>query len=171
MRWAFSDESRRNRRLVVASAIVETHDVAAVRSELRGFLRPNQRRVHLAKESPARRRQFTALVGDLPIHALALVTGLGGRTMPRAREPVMACMTEELIRRGVESWIIETIGHVQEGRDRQAIAGRVATLGHRSEFVYDQRPPHSEPLLWAADAFAWLALDRRQHGIEMIEVR
>ncbi len=148
MRWAFSDESRRGGRLVIATAVVETRDVNAVRGELRQFLRPNQRRVHMAKESPARRRQFAALVGGLPIDCCAVATVLGGRSMPNARGPVMAAMTAELITMRVGSWVIESVEPVQDTRDRRVIAEAVRRLDHRDEFVYDHRPPHTEPLLW-----------------------
>lgn len=114
MRWAFSDESRRGNQLVMAAAVVETHDVAAVRAELRRFLRANQRRVHMAKESPARRRQFSYLICALPIKPRAFTTTIGRRSMPAAREVLLSAMTIDLLQAGVESWVIEAIGHVQE---------------------------------------------------------
>ena len=155
---------------MVAAAIVETHDVAAVRSELRHFLRANQRRVHMAKESPARRRQFASLICELPIDHRAVVTAIGGRTMPAARAQLMSALTTQLIRAGVESWVIEAIGSVQEARDRRVIADAVRQSRTTSEFVYDHRPPHSEPLLWAADALAWLATDPRSATIPITEI-
>ena len=170
MRWAFSDESCRSGKLVVAAAIVETHDVNASRSVLRAFLRPNQRRIHMAKEGRARRQQFASLIVGLPIECVAVVTGVGRRGMPAAREVALDALAGVLIDRGVESWTLEAIGHVQEGRDRRSIARRVARSGHRGEFVYDHRPPHSEPLLWAADGLAWLTLERRVDEIERIDI-
>lgn len=170
MRWAFSDESRRGGRLVVVAAVVETRDVNVVRGELRRFLRPNQRRVHMAKESATRRRQFAALLGDLPIECCAVATEVGGRTMPKAREPVVAALAGELIGMRVASWVIESVEQVQDRRDRRVIAEVVRRLDHRDEFVYDHRPPHSEPLLWAADGFAWLALQGRSSVTSVIDV-
>jgi hypothetical protein len=170
MRWAFSDESRRGGRLVVTAAVVETRDVNSVRGELRRFQRPNQRRVHMAKESPARRRQFAALVGGLPIECRAVATVLDGRSMPNARQPVMAALTAELIAMRVGSWVIESVEPVQDRRDRRVIAEAVRRLDHRDEFVYAHRPPHAEPLLWAADGLAWLALERQSTEIDVIDV-
>jgi hypothetical protein len=170
MRWAFSDESRRGGRLVIAAVVVETSDVSAVRGEIRQFLRPNQRRVHMAKESSARRRQFAALICGLPLERCAVATRLGSRSMPTAREPLMAALTSELVAIGVGSWIIEAIGEVQERRDRRVIAQAVRRLDHRDEFMYDHRPPHSEPLLWAADCLAWLALEHHSTEIDVLDV-
>lgn len=170
MRWAFSDESSRGNRLVLVAAVIETHDVNAVRGQVRAFLRPNQRRVHMAKESPARRRQVAAMICNLPIQRCAVATGLSGRSIPSARERLVGALAVELIGMGVESWVIEAIGQVQEKRDRRVIADAVRRLDLTAEFVYDHRPPHSDPLLWVADGLAWLALDRRSSEVDVIDV-
>ena len=170
MKWAFSDESRRGNQLVMAAAVVETHDVAAIRTEIRRFLRANQRRVHMAKESLARHRQFSSLICGLPIKLRAFTTIVGPRSMPAARELLMAALTTALLRAGVESWTIEAIGEVQEARDRRVTADVVHRSTVTAELVYDHRPPHSEALLWAADALAWLATDPHSPDVKPTQV-
>ncbi len=59
---------------------------------------------------------------------------------------------------------------MQDTRDRRVIAEAVRRCDHHDEFVYDHRPPHTEPLLWAADGLAWLALAGRSTGIDIIDV-
>jgi len=61
-------------------------------------------------------------------------------------------MVDPLLARGVTRLIIES----REGRDdldRQKLVGRLR--GRRDAFLYDHMPPHGDPLLWIADAFAW----------------
>ena len=82
----------------------------------------------------------------------------------------MAALTAELIRMRVASWAIESVEPVQDRRDRRIIADSVRRLDHRDEFVYDHRPPHSDPLVWAADGLAWLALERQSAEIDVIDV-
>jgi hypothetical protein len=66
---------------------------------------------------------------------------MAGRSMPHARESVMAALTAELIRMRVASWAIESVEPVQDRRDRRIIDDAVRRLDHRDEFVYDHRPP------------------------------
>lgn len=161
MKWAFSDESRRGSAHVVASVIVETHEVNAVRTELRGFLRRNQRRLHMAKESSARRSQFLALVERQAMSAVAVVVPLGFASMDEARARALAAMTGLLIENGVAMWHLEWMTDQVQDRDRRAIAAAVAAAGAAEDFRYDHRPPAGEPLLWAADAVAWASSRKR----------
>jgi len=124
----------------------------------------------MAKESPSRRRQFKVLLCDLPIERRAVTTKMGGRSMPAARGVLMAALAADLLAARVESWVIEAIGEVQESRDRRIIAEVVRRSPPLAEFVYDHRPPHSEPLLWAADALAWLATDQKPSIVKVRNV-
>jgi hypothetical protein len=153
MLWAFSDESRRGRTYVVAAVVVETHEVATARAELRRFLRPNQRRIHMGKESGSRRKQFLAIVERAVAGAYVVEVPLSGRSIGAAREAAMRTLARTLVEASVATWHIEWMVDSVERRDRRAIASEVLD----AEITYDHRPPHDEPLLWAADALAWSA--------------
>lgn len=161
MRWAFSDESRRGSTYVIAAVVVETHAVVAVRAELRRFLRSNQRRVHMAKESPARRNQFLAIVERVVSRAIVVEAPLGKVPMGEAREQAMQALARVLIDDSVATWHIEWMVDDVERRDRRAIASVVRQDDPPAEVTYDHRPPHDEPMLWAADALAWAASRHR----------
>ena len=161
MLWAFSDESRRGGTYVVAAVVVETHEVSGARAELRRFLRPNQRRIHMAKESAARRRQFLAIVEQLAATAFVVEAKIGARSMAEVRDAALRALTRVLLDAGVAIWHIEWMADPIERTDRQIIASVVVEDDPISELVYDHRPPQDEPLLWAADALAWAASRRR----------
>ena len=158
MKWAFSDESRRGGTYVVAAVVVETHELNPARADLRGFLRRNQRRVHMAKESSARRNQFLALV-EQTVSAIAVVVPIGtGMDVARAR--ALEELTRLLVADGVVMWQLEWMSEPVQDRDRRTIAGAIELVDAPEDFQYDHRPPAGEPLLWAADAVAW-ATSRR----------
>jgi hypothetical protein len=95
----------------------------------------------MAKESRGVSDSLLRLSGGLPIECWAVGTVMAGRSMPSARESVMAAQTAELIGMRVASWAIESVEPVQHRRERRIIADAVRRLGHRDEFVYDHRPP------------------------------
>jgi hypothetical protein len=170
VRWAFSDESRRGALYVIAAVIVETHDVNDVRSELRAFLRPNQRRVHMVKESAARRAQFLALVDALPAVRIAVRCSIATTSLRKARVVLLDALTGVMVEHRVESWRLEWMGPSQERLDRQAIGRALLRLDHEGEFLYDHMAPHADPLLWAADAVAWAASRPRAQGVEVVDI-
>ena len=151
MKWAFSDESRRGGTYVVAAVIVETHEVVRARATLRQFLRSNQRRVHMTKESSARRKQFLAIV-EQTVTAVAVIVPIGAGTMDQARARGLRAMTGLLVDLDVRMWNLEWMIEPVQDRDRQVIAAAVATHDPQPDLRYDHRPPYDEPLLWAADA-------------------
>jgi hypothetical protein len=58
---------------------------------------------------------------------------------------------------GATAWTLDDQDPTQRARDRASIAGALAGVDHRLHPVYDHRPSHAEPLLWAADAVCWAA--------------
>lgn len=154
MLWAFSDESRRGGTYVLAAVVVETHEVSGARAELRRFLRPNQRRIHMAKESAVRRNQFLSIVEQLTARGFVVEATIGARSLAEVRDVAVRALTRVLLDVGVTTWHIEWMVDAVERRDRQIIAGVVLEDDPPSDLVYDHRPPHDEPMLWAADALA-----------------
>jgi hypothetical protein len=54
--WAFSDESERGQRMLLAVVFVPSGALDGARAELRKLLLPGQRRIHTSDESSRRRR-------------------------------------------------------------------------------------------------------------------
>lgn len=153
MKWAFSDESTRGQTFVMVAVIVDTGDVNRCRAEMRGLLRPRQRQLHLAKESRQRRDAILATVGGLPVDLLVARASLVSTSVRAARVALVERLASELLQRRVAQWILDAIDLEEQLRDRQVIARRVG----ESDMAYDHRETHGDPMLWVADAAAWLA--------------
>lgn len=171
MKWAFSDESRRKRSYLMAAVVVPTHAVNDVRREARGFLRRNQRRVHMAKERPARRNQFVDLIDGFEVEGVAVQISLSGITDPTARSRTLSALASDLIAQEVERWTLDSIDRVERQRDRRDISAAVRSDEPAKLLRFDHQPSASEPLLWIADAVAWDAThDRRLQRVRIIEL-
>lgn len=160
MKWAFSDESKRGGTYVIAAVIVEGHGLRQARATMRRFLRGNQRRVHMSKESTARRNQFLAIVEQTVSSAVVVEASVGGHPLDTVRERAMQVLAETLFDQGVTVWSIERMVPAIEALDRQVIIDVLRRDGSH-ECVYDHRAAHDEPMLWAADAVAWIASRQR----------
>lgn len=169
MKWAFSDESRRKRTYLMAAVVVPTHAVNDVRREARGFLRKNQRRVHMAKERPARRNQFLDLIDGFEVEGVAVQISLSGIADPTARSRTLSALASDLIAQEVERWTLDSIDRVERQRDRRDISAAVRSDEPAKLLRFDHQPSASEPLLWIADAVAWDAThDRRLARVRII---
>jgi hypothetical protein len=96
-----------------------------------------------------RRRIVDALTASGQIAAL-IFHAKGRETTIRAES--FRRMVQPLLDRDVTRLVIES----REGRDhldRQVLLG--ALQQRPTTFGYDHMPPHSDPLLWVADAVAW----------------
>lgn len=155
--WAFSDESERPGVMLLAVVMLDPGDVEAARQNLRGLSLPGQRRVHTAKESPRRRKLFVDTVCRVEgLHAVVVrYRRPPGVDRPGARRLLLQAATGVVVGSGVSSWMLEDQEPAQRLRDRAAIAHALSGVDRRLHPVYDHRPPHDEPLLWAADAIGW----------------
>ena len=151
--WAFSDESERGSTVMFGVAFVPTGAVATARREMRSLLLPGQRRVHMAKESPRRRRQLLDAVAALELDARVLLHRrvVGVNRVEARRRLVMAAATI-VVDEGATTWVLDDQDPAQSTRDRHAIA---AALGRDAALVYDHRPSRDEPLLWVVDVVVW----------------
>jgi hypothetical protein len=155
--WAFSDESERADRMLLAVVLVSPGTVDEARATLRGLLLPGQRRIHISHESPRRRRAL--------LDALARVEGLTGVVLTyrrpqgvdriAGRHLLLRAAAGLVIGSGVTSWTLDDQEPVQQVRDRVSIAHALTGVDHHFHLVYDHRRSHTEPLLWAADALCW----------------
>jgi hypothetical protein len=133
--------------------VVSESEVLRARRELRALLLAGQRRVHTAKESPARRRVLLDTVVALDVTVVVFsLRRAPGVSRAAARRRLLEAATGAVRDRGVTSWVLDRQDLAQAGRDRRAI---VAALGTDHEITYRHQPSHEEPLLWAVDAVVW----------------
>ena len=75
--------------------------------------------------------------------------------------------------KAITNWVLDDEEPVQAMRDRRAID---RAIGDRTEFSYDHRPSHDEPLLWpltqssGAVGAGGPMFDRVRHLVEFVEV-
>jgi hypothetical protein len=172
--WAFSDESERGNLMLFGLLTASTAEVVRARKELRTLLMPGQRRVHTAKESPRRRRLLLDAVGGLEVVAIVFrLRRPAGMHRIAARELLLIAACAVLEPKAITNWVLDDEEPVQAMRDRRAID---RAIGDRTDFSYDHRPSHDEPLLWAVDAIVWAVgaggpmFDRVQHLVEFVEI-
>jgi hypothetical protein len=150
---AFSDESERGNLMLFGVLIVAEPVLPVARRELRGLLLSGQRRLHTAKESPARRRVLLHVVATLDVATLVFsVRRPAGVSRAAVRRRLLEAATTAVRDRGIRSWVLDRQDLAQASRDRQSIA---AVLGHGHPLAYEHQPSNEEPLLWAVDALVW----------------
>ncbi|MGH9282314.1 MAG: hypothetical protein ACRD0S_05200 [Acidimicrobiales bacterium] len=157
--WAFSDESERANLMLVSVVLVPTSAVEGARAVFDGLLLAGERRLHTAKESPRRRRvalDTVARVEDLTAIVLRYRRGQGDSRLG-GRRLLLQAAAGLVVGSGASAWTLDDQDPVQRARDRGSIAHALAGVDHRLHPVYDHRPSHTEPLLWAADAVCWAA--------------
>ncbi len=153
-RGAFVGESRRGRRYLLAAVVVRHRDSAAVRTQLRGQLRPGARRVHFVKESRSTREQFLQAMATMPLDTRTWVCQLDhGRDERHARDVCLGVLFDWAAEAGkaIDRLVIESRGTVEDHRDRAALA----THREASLLEYGHATPRAEPLLWLPDALVW----------------
>jgi hypothetical protein len=150
MSWAFSDESERAERVLFGLTLVPTGVVKDARRTLRGLLLPGQRRLHMSKESPRRRREVLKALADIEMGTTILeLRRPVGTSRVNARSLLLVAGAEIVADLGVSIWVFDSQDDAQLHRDRQILGGLGVTA------VYDHRANHEEPLLWAVDSLLW----------------
>jgi len=170
--WAFSDESERGATVLVAVVTIDPRRVDEARRALRSLLLPGQPRLHTAKESPQRRRALLDTLSGIESISAAVwrYRRPQGTDRVAARRLVLGEIARSLVAADVAAWTLDDVHPAQRLRDRDVMGHVVA----RHRLVYDHRPNHEEPLLWAADAIAWAfgaGGDWRQRVANVVTVR
>lgn len=152
--WAFSDESERASAMLLGLLTVPTGGVIEARRRMRSLLLPGQRRIHMAKESPTRRRRILVAIGELDVTATVFVLHrpLGLRRI-EARHQLLGAAAMTAVARGTSVWVLDHQDDAQAARDRQTL--ELAFDAANSAVSYDHRSAHEEPLLWAIDGIVW----------------
>ncbi|HEY3481593.1 MAG TPA: hypothetical protein VGL02_22075 [Streptomyces sp.] len=144
----YVDESER-RDYLLCAVLVRT-DVGPVRRAVRAMCRPGQRRVHFAKEGPARRRTVLSALAELGVQARIYRSPSG---VKRSRELCLDALVDDIAAAGAERLVIESRATMDHLDDRviKAALRRIGT----GELTFGHAGAHEEPLLWMPDAIAW----------------
>lgn len=152
----FVDESRRRSTYLLASVRVTPAHLTSVRKVVRGALLGSQRRIHFVDERVGRRRQLLDLFCGLPFDAVAYRSvHASTRREPAVRSSLLVAMVDDIVGEGAARLVLES----REGRDeldRRVIRQRLLSRAD-SALAYEHLRPTEDPILWVADAFAWVA--------------
>jgi hypothetical protein len=148
----FVDESKSGG-LLVAAACYFSSDVDAARRSLRGLLLPGQQRLHFNHESDARRRKILATLTSDGAEAV-IVQALRGATAAEQRRACLEGVLEN------DALMHVTRVHIEQDDsvvafDKSVVFDGVRAPGLDRSFSCGWFRPRQEPLLWAADGFAW----------------
>ena len=150
---AFTDESK-ERDFHFVTTVVAARDVAAARSDIRGWLIGNRERFHAKNERPDTNKRHLCDLGELtPI--LGFVVVEHSRTRPKrlAREASLALLAGWIADNGVSRWVLEHDAPAE--RSDRRILSEFQHANREANFEYLHLAPSAEPLLWASDLIAW----------------
>lgn len=151
---AFVDESERPARYLMSCVVIDQSGASGARSAARSLLLPGQRRLHFHSESDRRQRALVA--GLLAIDAgtsVFVCRSAPGQRSADARAACLAAIVGDLQSSGDPVRLTLESRHSQDAADHPVIwsARRPAP-----SLTYEHVGGESEPLLWLADAYAWL---------------
>lgn len=151
---AYVDESARPGRYVMSCLVVAPAAVGRLREETRQLLLPGQRRLHFHSESTHRQRQ---LASDL-LHFEADVSvficrSAHGRRTSGARAACLTAIVDHLQSAASDVMLTIESRHEQDRDDHPVIW---SARRRRPLLDYEHVGGGDEPMLWLADAFAWL---------------
>lgn len=152
-RHVFVDESMRDGYLLVA-AVVVPRDLRAARRGVTDLIAPGQRRLHMVKESPPRRRLILRRLDELGLSATIYEASRDRRTAIARRSACLERLVSDAVADGEVRMCIETATGVDR-RDRQQLVELVRELGCVDTFAYHHAHASQEPLLAAPDAIGW----------------
>lgn len=148
----FVDESKQRNYLLVA-AVVMPADIAAARRELRALVMPGQRRLHMKKESAARRSAIIEAIASTGTSAKIYSAGRAGRELV-AREACMRAVVADMIAGGQHVLVIEQDDSLLWW-DQQRLIEITRETGCRDSLRYEHQRAEHELLLAVPDAIAW----------------
>lgn len=151
-RVVFVDETKARGFVLVASAHL-VGDLAAVRRTLRGLVLPGQRRLHMRKESPRRRR---AIVDTMCALGLEATVYDAGRRYGKEQAARAACFERLVLDQPPEGALLV----VEEDEsltawDRRTLYQLTRPSSAGSAVRYEHRRGVDELLLGIPDAIAW----------------
>jgi hypothetical protein len=151
---AYADESERPARYLMSCLVVAPAEVPRLREATRRLLLPGQRRLHFHSESDHRQRRLASELvhfeADVTVFICRSTHGRRGR---EARASCLTAIVDHLQETGSDVMLTLESRHEQDREDHPVIwsARRRHPL-----LDYQHVRGGEEPMLWLADAFAWL---------------
>jgi hypothetical protein len=148
----FVDESKA-RSYVLAGVICPSDSLGSVRKLLTGFLLPGQTRLHFSKERAHRKSVIIQSLLETQLSAVIIETPKKPSEI-EARARVLRRLVRETQELHIERLIIEQDSSTL-ALDRRIVSDSLSHMRQPRAFGYTWLLPQQEPLLWAADAYAW----------------
>jgi hypothetical protein len=149
----FVDETKARDYLLVAAAVMPG-DMNDARKAVRALTLRGQPRLHMKKESDARRKQILAAISTLGPQVTIYRAGATYRTELERRERCIRALIADLARDGHRSLCLERDESLVS-RDRQHLIEATRAHGCADSLRYSHDSATSEPLLAIPDAVAW----------------
>lgn len=151
---AYGDESERPGRYLMSCLVIAPPDVPRLRGATRQMLLPGQRRLHFHSESGHRQRQLASDLLRFEADVSVFVCrSAHGRRSREARAACLTAIVEHLQATGSAVKLTLESRHEQDQEDHPVIW----SARHRQPALdYEHVSGAEEPMLWLADAFAWL---------------
>jgi len=148
----FVDESKA-RAYVLAGVTCPTESLQAVRATLTDFLLPGQTRLHFSKERDHRRLAILKSLISTQVRAVVIET-------PKKPTEIeaRARALRRLIRNAADLSVTRLVIEQDSSSlllDKRIISESLSFVGNPQLLSYTWMLPQQEPLLWAADAYAW----------------
>ncbi len=152
-RFVFIDESLRSNRYLLCGVTVDAERAGQLRRDVRGMLLAGQRRLHFKLEGKRRRRVLLDQLVELDLEVVIVQTRItSSRSGEEARADCLGVLVDHAQSedRGATLYIERRDG--LDHHDRETI---VRTRRRQPTLNFEHLRPHSDPLLWVPDAFAW----------------
>ena len=149
-RYVYMDETKRTGYVVAAVTVVEP---AAVRKVVRGLLLPGQRRLHMVRERPVRKRQIVDAICQTEVVAVIYDAGRRYPSELAARRACLEAVVADFGRR--DTWLTIERDEGMVRHDNRALNETARTLGFYDTLRYDHQEAGAEPLLALPDVLAW----------------
>jgi len=151
--FVFVDESKAHDYLLIA-AVVRPAQLAAARKAIRRLVLPGQRRIHMYKESDARRRQLLSVIGQLGIDVTIYRASRAYPAEVIRRDRCIAALVADATRARHIELIFELDASIYR-RDQAQINDAMRLNNCVDRLAYRHSQASTEPLLIIPDAIGW----------------
>ena len=149
----FVDESKQRDYLLVAAVVMPGY-LAGARRDLRSLVMPGQRRLHMKKESDARRGAIVDAIASTGATTTIYNAGRPGRLELDAREGCLRALVVDVAAAGHHMLVLEQDDSLLWW-DQQHLIEITRDVGCRETLRYEHRRAEHELLLAVPDAIAW----------------
>lgn len=150
----FVDESIRAGWYRLTVVEIRSRDLADVTRAIRARVPTGQTRLHIASESPQRRRTILGAFSNLPILATTFETPHDRHSDDQvARDRCPRALADHALSSGLSVLVLDTRGPDRDRRDRRALTQ--AIRGSYGSLAYSHRGSRDEPLLALPDGIGW----------------